>query len=67
MKLQVTKKREAGTLSSQDCAQADHGSGEPRRCIAKRASELDVQRGCQEGPALEDWLEAEREILGRNP
>jgi hypothetical protein len=31
----------------------------------KRASELDVQRGCQEGHALEDWLEADREILGR--
>jgi hypothetical protein len=30
-----------------------------------RAYELYVQRGCREGHAEEDWLEAEREILDR--
>ena len=32
--------------------------------IAARAHELYAQRGWREGGALEDWLDAEREILG---
>jgi len=32
--------------------------------IAQRAYELHVERGYREGYALDDWLEAEREILG---
>ena len=31
--------------------------------IATRAYELYVQRGCREGGAVEDWLDAEREIV----
>ena len=31
--------------------------------ISRRAYELYVQRGCRHGHALDDWLEAEREIL----
>ena len=34
--------------------------------ITTRAYELYVQRGCREGCSLEDWLDAEREILSRN-
>jgi hypothetical protein len=33
--------------------------------IATRAYELYLQRGCREGCAEEDWLEAEREIVSR--
>ena len=33
--------------------------------IATRAYELYVQRGCREGCAVEDWLDAEREIVSR--
>ncbi|MEO5955591.1 MAG: DUF2934 domain-containing protein [Nitrospiraceae bacterium] len=33
--------------------------------IATRAYELYVQRGCREGGAVEDWLEAEQEIVSR--
>lgn len=33
--------------------------------IKRRAYELYVERGCREGCALEDWVDAEREILGR--
>ena len=33
--------------------------------IERRAYELYVERGCREGCALEDWVDAEREILGR--
>ncbi|NOT23510.1 MAG: DUF2934 domain-containing protein [Nitrospiraceae bacterium] len=32
------------------------------RRITIRAYELYVQRGCREGCAVEDWLDAEREI-----
>jgi len=32
--------------------------------IAQRAYELHAERGFREGRALDDWLEAEREILG---
>jgi len=37
---------------------------ELRARIAKRAYELFEQRGGQDGYALEDWLQAEREIRG---
>ena len=31
--------------------------------ITTRAYELYVQRGCREGAAVEDWLDAEQEIV----
>ncbi|SPP66356.1 DUF2934 domain-containing protein [Nitrospira lenta] len=31
--------------------------------ITKRTYELYLQRGCREGCALADWVDAEREIL----
>ena len=33
--------------------------------IAQRAYELHAERGYRQGYALEDWVEAEREILGQ--
>ena len=33
--------------------------------IATRAYELYTQRGCREGCAVDDWLDAEREIVNR--
>jgi hypothetical protein len=33
--------------------------------ISSRAYELYVQRGCRDGHAQEDWLDAEREVLNR--
>lgn len=38
-----------------------------RARIAERAYELYIMRGHREGRALDDWLEAEREILSRLP
>jgi hypothetical protein len=35
--------------------------------IAKRAYELYGERGYQAGSALDDWLEAEREVLSQIP
>ena len=34
-------------------------------CITTRAYELYVERGYRTGSALEDWVDAEREILSR--
>ena len=38
-----------------------------RVLISKRAYELYGERGCRNGSALDDWLDAEREILSRIP
>jgi hypothetical protein len=35
--------------------------------IAKRAHELYSERGYRDGSALDDWLDAEREILSQIP
>jgi hypothetical protein len=35
--------------------------------ITKRAYELHAMRGYRDGSALDDWLEAEREILSQIP
>lgn len=40
---------------------------DPHILIAKRAYELYSERGYQHGAALDDWLEAEREILSQIP
>jgi len=45
--------------------QPAHDQDVLRARIERRAYELYVERGCREGCALEDWLDAEREILGR--
>ncbi len=38
-----------------------------RDCIAARAYALFEERGCRHGWDLQDWLDAEREILSRQP
>jgi hypothetical protein len=40
-------------------------SDDPHVLIAKRAYELHVERGRRDGYALDDWLEAEHEILSQ--
>lgn len=40
---------------------------EPHMLIAKRAYELYSERGYRHGYALDDWLDAEREILSQLP
>ncbi len=36
-----------------------------RRLFARRAYQLYEERGCVDGFDLQDWLQAEREILGQ--
>jgi len=40
---------------------------EPNMLIAKRAYELYSERGYRHGFALDDWLDAEREIVSQLP
>lgn len=39
-------------------------SDERREQVAQRAYELYLDRGCRQGCDVEDWVDAEREILG---
>jgi len=39
----------------------------PHRRIAERAYRLYMDRGAEDGHALEDWLRAEQEVLGERP
>ncbi len=44
--------------------QAAKGTAHDHGHIAERAYERYMQRGRQEGQALEDWLDAERQLVG---
>ncbi len=41
------------------------GNGPTREDIARRAYELDLQRGGTHGYDIEDWLQAEQELSGK--
>lgn len=41
------------------------GNGELMTRISLRAYELFLARGCEHGRDLEDWLEAERQVMSR--
>ncbi len=65
MKQQLLKGKptEKAVTTQVDKPQGTVLSDELQECIAKRAYELYLKRGCREGCALEDWVDAEREIL----
>jgi phosphoenolpyruvate synthase/pyruvate phosphate dikinase len=65
MKQQLVKgKRDEKAVTTQkDHPQEGALSDELQERIAKRAYDLYRERGCREGCALEDWVDAEREIL----
>lgn len=60
-------KKQRLTSSEKEPVQSQLGSpcDDLHARIANRAHELYVDHGYREGYALDDWLEAEREILGR--
>jgi Protein of unknown function (DUF2934) len=75
MKKQTMKEshgyRERGAPGPQPAVGMDSVHGQPmsdcddvQARIAKRAYELHAERGYRQGYALEDWVEAEREVLG---
>ena len=65
MKQQLVKGKhdEKAVTSPEDHPQEGALSDELQERIAKRAYELYLERGCREGCDVEDWVDAEREIL----
>lgn len=65
MKQQLLKgnHNEKAVTTQEDKPEGGPLSDERQERIAKRAYELYLERGCREGCALEDWVDAEREIL----
>lgn len=72
---QDTGKRSQASAQTRLSASSSEGSSAPERKgdledlqvqVARRAYEFYIQRGCREGYSVEDWLDAEREILRRN-
>ena len=65
MKQQLVKgKRDEKAVTTQeDHPQEGALSDELRERITKRAYELYLERGCRERCDVEDWVDAEREIL----
>ncbi len=57
------KRNEKAVTTQKDNPQEGALSDERQERIAKRAFELYRERGCREGCAVEDWVDAEREIL----
>ena len=55
--------KESAITTQEEHPQEGALSDELRERIAERAYELYLQRGCREGYDLEDWADAEREIL----
>ena len=55
----------ASSEDTRRAEQAAHRAGLHQGLVAERAYELYEQRGRQEGRALEDWLNAESQLLGR--
>lgn len=59
----ATSKASPGGAQASPVAQA-RGSAEADQCrIAARAYELYEERGRQEGRAVQDWLDAERQLV----
>jgi hypothetical protein len=55
----------SGSEETRRAEQAAQRAGLHQGLVAERAYELYEQRGRQEGRALEDWLNAESQLLGR--
>jgi len=59
----IVKQAAATAPTSAPRRQAQSSFDDLHAHIAARAYELYIQRGCREGCAEEDWLDAEREIM----
>ncbi len=64
-RIQVKEAHKGSVPAREPGEQPAHDQDVLRARIERRAYELYVERGCREGCALEDWLDAEREIFGR--
>lgn len=64
MKQQLVKgKRDEKAVTTQKDHPQEGALSELQERIAKRAYALYLERGCREGCDVQDWVDAEREIL----
>lgn len=65
MKTQIARKKEEPSLGlvGRESVPAGSDNGEVLQRVALRAYELYRERGDHDGQALDDWLQAERDIL----
>ncbi len=61
----VSKRRTTGTLPTTPSHPLMAPCENQQGLIAKRAYEYYRERGCRDRSALDDWLEAEREMLSQ--
>jgi hypothetical protein len=61
----MIKQAGIGTSISKPARHAQLSFANLHAYIATRAYELYIQRGCRDGCAVGDWLDAEREIVSR--
>jgi len=66
-KTQAPQQQPKGSPTSEPHAPPLSPCGDLHILIAKRAYELYSERGYRHGSGLDDWLEAEREILSQIP
>lgn len=66
MKIGMSRKKRTGSSSPVKGASPVPATGEDgvQARIAVRAYEIYMERGFREGHELDDWLEAERDVLG---
>ena len=58
----MARKKDEAAVPNEQATGA--GAGALRERVEQRAYELYEQRGCVDGFATQDWLQAEREIVG---
>jgi len=61
---ETDKKRTQGRDAASEMPEAVSAVETPHQRIAERAYRLYQDRGAEDGHALEDWLQAEQEVLG---
>ena len=63
----VNTQRESGSLSKGPSNPSMSPGEDLHSLIARQAYTHYSERGCRDGSALDDWLDAEREIIGQTP
>ena len=64
MSKDTTTPKEVVTASNRPPRRASRPPTTPNSEIARRAYDLYLARGCEDGYDVEDWLQAERELNG---
>ena len=64
---ETDRKRTQGRETAPDTQETVSAADTAHQKISERAYRLYLDRGAEDGRALEDWLRAEQEVLGERP